>query len=275
MRICCRSSKKSILAITAIVFLSIVSTPLALASQGSTFVKTGNNGTASCDTFCASAVWGNQVGTCASAFNTSTDSSVECHVAPGFLKGAQLTCVCNNDAIVRYGNNGTASCQDFCQRTDERCIAAYNTLNNEHSSCATSPGFLEGGSLLCSCTPATFVKGGNNGTVSCKTYCESPHWGDQVGTCVSAFNTSADSSVDCNDVPGFIKGGPLTCTCNNNAIVRYGNNGTASCQDFCQRTNEKCIAAYDTLNNIERACEEIPGFLEGKHLKCSCEKNTE
>ena len=114
-----------------------------------------------------------------------------------------------------------------------------------------------------------FVKYGNNGTVSCNEFCVGSQWGDdQVGTCASAVLEG--SPVSCSHVPGFLEGPELTCNCYQNATVRYGNNGTVNCNEFCGRTNETCLAAYDTLHNRALSCEAIPGYLDGKHLKCSC-----
>lgn len=117
----------------------------------------------------------------------------------------------------------------------------------------------------------TFVKHGNNGTVSCNTFCAGSQWGnDQVGTCASAFNTKYGQSTVCGDVPGDLGGPELTCSCFQDATVRYGNNGTINCNQYCARTNESCIAAFDTKHERGLSCNDTPGYLDGNHLKCSC-----
>ncbi|MCI5162481.1 MAG: hypothetical protein D3917_10800 [Candidatus Electrothrix sp. AX5] len=66
----------------------------------------------------------------------------------------------------------------------------------------------------------SFQKDGNNGTVSCNTFCGkvkadgTPEWGTKIGTCVEAKNESTGKTVSCDTVPGLIPDGKqLTCTC--------------------------------------------------------------
>lgn len=117
----------------------------------STFTKNGNNGTVSCNVFCSNPKFGNKVGTCSSAYNTKTRKKASCRSVPGFLGGPQLTCKCKNDAKVRPGNNGTINCNSFCGRSNEQCIAAFNQKSGKGVSCNTTPGYLDGKHLLCSC----------------------------------------------------------------------------------------------------------------------------
>ncbi|MCI5162480.1 MAG: DUF946 domain-containing protein [Candidatus Electrothrix sp. AX5] len=65
-----------------------------------------------------------------------------------------------------------------------------------------------------------FKKDGNNGTVSCSTYCGkvkadgTPEWGAKTGACVEAKNESTAKTVSCDTVPGLIQDGKqLTCFC--------------------------------------------------------------
>ena len=77
------------------------------------FTKHGNNGTVSCDTFCAGSQWG-PVGTCVGA----SAPDFPCNQAPGFLN-AQLTCECVDpygQPFEKDGDNGTASCSTFCRK---------------------------------------------------------------------------------------------------------------------------------------------------------------
>ncbi|CAK8723177.1 hypothetical protein GMJAKD_12435 [Candidatus Electrothrix aarhusensis] len=129
------------------------------------------------------------------------------------------------------------------------------------------------------CPDGPFKKDGNNGTVSCNTYCgaakadEKPVWGDKIGYCVEAKNESTGETVPCDTAPGLIKDGKqLTCLCNPDVKIQHGNNGTISCKAFCERTKETCVAAWNnvTNSNSEATCDYIPGFLNGPELTCTC-----
>ena len=66
------------------------------------------------------------------------------------------------------------------------------------------------------CPTSDFVKHGNNGTVSCNTYCSSQQWGGPTsyGGCRSATRADLNKAIDCNDVPGLLpNANELTCTC--------------------------------------------------------------
>ena len=59
----------------------------------------------------------------------------------------------------------------------------------------------------------TFEKHGNNGTVSCNTFCGGAKWGNTIGSCVSAYNKKSGKQESCNSVPGLLGGPELTCNC--------------------------------------------------------------
>jgi len=56
-----------------------------------------------------------------------------------------------------------------------------------------------------------FYKGGDNGTVSCDTYCVGSNWAGGVGTCVSA--QLASGPIACATNPGAVVAGGLGCWC--------------------------------------------------------------
>ncbi len=56
-----------------------------------------------------------------------------------------------------------------------------------------------------------YSKGGDNGTVSCETFCQGSAWGT-VGTCVAARRDDTGLPVDCATVPGLITP-QLSCLC--------------------------------------------------------------
>lgn len=58
----------------------------------------------------------------------------------------------------------------------------------------------------------TFFKGGNNGTVSCETYCKGERWG-QVGSCEWAQRRDTMMPVACDVATGRLDEGYLLCAC--------------------------------------------------------------
>ena len=150
------------------------------------------------------------------------------------------------------GNNGTVSCSTYCGKvkadgTPEwgdktgACVEAKNESTGQTVSCDTVPGLIQDGKqLTCFCTPddAQFKKDGNNGTVSCSTYCGkvkadgTPEWGDKAGACVEAKNESTGQTVSCDTVPGLIQDGKqLTCFCTPDMSNSIGLAGLADSKD--------------------------------------------
>ena len=62
--------------------------------------------------------------------------------------------------------------------------------------------------LVINCGAEKFEKPGNNGTVSCNTFCEGSQWG-KVGKCVSASSEGAELGCDAL-LPAV---GTLNCFC--------------------------------------------------------------
>ncbi|MCI5224946.1 MAG: hypothetical protein D3924_20325 [Candidatus Electrothrix sp. AR4] len=124
----------------------------------------------------------------------------------------------------------------------------------------------------------SFKKQGNNGTVSCNTYCGAtnekgkPVWGKRIGYCVEAQYTSDGTTVSCETIPGLMTDDMLTCFCAPGVKIRHGNNGAISCNAFCERTKETCVAAWDNVTNTngDATCDHLPGFLNGQELTCTC-----
>jgi hypothetical protein len=113
----------------AYAFVSIM-TPAAF---GDVFLKRGNNGTVSCEKYCANddQNWG-ELGACYSAKGISgkyAGRDWQCNVPLPADKSEkeELGCWCLSPlpapagSIERHGNNGTISCNAFCPRTKEVC----------------------------------------------------------------------------------------------------------------------------------------------------------
>lgn len=126
--------------------------------------------------------------------------------------------------------------------------------------------------------PHRFTKDRNNGTVSCNTYCGAVNghkvvWGNEPGYCVKARREDNGSAVNCDSSAGPLSGSKqLTCFCDSGIIVRHGNNGTVTCEEFCKRTNEKCVAGWNTVTNANRhaTCDHLAGDLKGPEVTCTC-----
>jgi serralysin len=127
--------------------------------------------------------------------------------------------------------------------------------------------------------PHRFTKNGNNGTVSCDTFCGAVNgyktvWGKEPGYCVKATNDNTGKIVGCDSSVGLLPSGKqLSCDCNSGVNVRHGNNGTISCNDFCKRTNnEECVAGWNTVTNknIDATCDHVAGNLRGPEVTCTC-----
>lgn len=130
--------------------------------------------------------------------------------------------------------------------------------------------------------PATFTKHGNNGTSSCNVFCDSHggtewvgvDWSGGAGRCVGAVrqDTNPPQAIGCGTTPGYLGGPELTCECAN-AEVKTGNNGTASCSDFCAGPQwggftGTCAGGYDRNTRRSIGCAEAPGHLGD--FACAC-----
>ncbi len=126
--------------------------------------------------------------------------------------------------FLKPGNNGTVSCTTFCEGPQwgevGGCVGAVREDRGQRLDCFTSPGLLANGSqLLCECERG-FIKPGNNGTVSCSTFCDGEQWG-RVGRCIGAVRGDNGSRVACEDTPGLLWfNSQLTCQCVNELYIQ-------------------------------------------------------
>ena len=112
------------------------------------------------------------------------------------------------DTFQKYGNNGTASCSDFCARSGGTPPIVGACLSGEmpggkRISCNITPGHIYDGQLICECSELkTFVKYGNNGTATCNDFCGRVNVPPGAGACVRGENTENGAAVGCNQTTG-------------------------------------------------------------------------
>jgi hypothetical protein len=124
--------------------------------------------------------------------------------------------------------------------------------------------------ILAETIPVTgerFDKPGNNGSVSCSTFCgaanvnNQPVWGDRIG-----LNVGSEQPVG--------EAGVCQCAQSSALFIKEGNNGTVNCDTFCQGSEwgqvGRCVACFDNENNVGGDCNYLPGFLGGSELTCTC-----
>ena len=131
-----------------------------------------------------------------------------------------------------------------------------------------------------------FAKGGNNGTVSCTTFCTGL-WGNNWGTCASGgvggyiVGKSTAGNVTCDQVVSPAGSSNITCFCQPyaappaqpaNTFNKGGDNGTQSCANYCTNTGGTwpggagaCVAADASYNGHGQAlkCTDVPSQIYG------------
>lgn len=136
------------------------------------------------------------------------------------LMTCPLSVAWGSGSVVKEGNNGTVTCNDYClgswngQASEGTCISARTTSGRDISC------FQYGaGSVVCTCRRSLdgiMRQPGNNGTVSCTTYCSRGYNGFPGGrTCSGGYISGGGirgCSVGC-DWSGNIQGGDLICLC--------------------------------------------------------------
>lgn len=161
-------------------------------------------------------------------------------------------------------------------RGASRAIAVLIVLN------ASCGGVLSGGdhegAERTRASASVFDKHGNNGTVSCSQFCQNTlmDWGP-LGSCCGA--TVGGVEVGCEHVPGLLSAGAeLLCRCVADAFVKPGNNGTVSCDQFCQNTLAywgeagTCLGAKISASGQAVSCQHTPGLLAAGELTCTCRR---
>lgn len=124
----------------------------------------------------------------------------------------------------------------------------------------------------------TMIKRGNNGTVSCHTYCSGDWQGGSRGLCRRAHDTGTGKTINCFAIRG--KGAEVQCVCDRkpkNRVFKDGNDGTMNCNSYCASNSAggpkgKCVYALDLKNPNNRVkfdCGVVKG--KGATVGCVCE----
>jgi Peptidase_C39 like family len=131
-------------------------------------------------------------------------------IRPKTMVWVDRTIAAQIQSFQKPGNNGSVSCNTFCGAAKANGQPVWGDIIGVNIG-SNQP---KGAAGICECAQASnlFVKHGNNGTVTCDTYCRGSQWG-QVGTCVASFDNKNGSGRDGNYLPGFLNGPELTCTC--------------------------------------------------------------
>src|SRR3984957_16059254 len=136
--------------------------------------------------------------------------------------------------------------------------------------CAVAPDPESESSGASALVETNFIKDGNNGTVSCDTYCAGAQWPGGVGTCQRAV----DYAVSCDQATGFLtNGSELTCQCatEGGTFAKHGNNGTVSCDTFCAGAQWGDVGTCWEAGAYNYPCSAAPGYFNnGQELQCIC-----
>jgi len=155
------------------------------------------------------------------------------------------------------GNNGSASCDAYCQNNGENWGRAGMCVGGRIIAGAGAPGPIlcaatlpKGGHVICRChapngpAPGSFEKPQNNGSVTCNTFCsnQGENWG-RVGTCTGARSEGGafgGRNIGCNQ----LQPGNVVCYCRPpdgpppGSVEKPGDNGTATCDKYCRNDGE-------------------------------------
>ena len=182
-----------------------------------------------------------------------------------FDKGLILTSpsaqICRNPnfpGIMHYLDKGlilTSPSAQICRNPNFPGIMHYLDtgliLNSPSAQICRNPTCSTASCMLC---PGV-LKSGNNGWVSCSTYCQGSQWGFPYATCVGAYDSAANQPVpyDCNKSRQIMTQ-DLTCYCMGWAP------GKCCYQGFLNPKHKtSCLVSQDTLPSGIFVCYcEVP-----------------
>jgi hypothetical protein len=151
------------------------------------YQKTGNDGSVTCDRYCAGDQWGGTSGWCVGSINNSDGSRIACSTNPGkyprdeygYLTKSNVTCLCekgidpldekanattSNTSFWMGGNNGTVTCSQFCANQNKDwgdkqsqgvCVGGYDSVNKTYIGCNAnlSNTNVTNSDIYCYCSP--------------------------------------------------------------------------------------------------------------------------
>jgi hypothetical protein len=112
---------------------------------------------------------------------------------------------------LKHYNNGTVNCATYCAGAQWGPVGPCAGSKIDQYFCDRLPGLLPDAEDTCWCKDAQgqqFIKHGNNGTVTCNTFCAGPQWGP-AGSCLAA---AIPNTARCDLNPGFL-GSEMGCYC--------------------------------------------------------------
>jgi hypothetical protein len=189
--------------------------------------------------------------TCDTSCKTCSTSSTSCTscYSPNYLSLTTCVATCPSPT---FGNNGTRTCGNTCENTNEyedtstRVCRACNTLCKTCTTTATtctscnSPYYLSGSTCVTTCTSPNW---GINSTRSCLSTCaNSNEFGDTTNyricsPCHSTCATCSGTATNCLTCisPRYKSGSLCVIAC---PSPTFGNNNTRQCASSCSNTNE-------------------------------------
>ncbi len=121
------------------------------------------------------------------------------------------------DEVSKRGNNGTVSCNTFTSnprwggiKNVGLCTAAKRSDTGEWVNCSHM-GTVDLAELICYYSPS-MNKNGNNGTVSCNTFCNQSRWGGFSGECIYGWDNIKKEPISCES-GNYTHPGNYTCAC--------------------------------------------------------------
>ena len=198
----------------------------------------------------------------------------KCAVAVSTSVGGSMTCGGCLAASTASAGATAIACSNPCGVTAGALLVALKTCNlHKVFDPASIRSPLEVSHLMGN-TESGFIKHGNNGATSCEQICRGAQWG-RVGSCAGAFREDQGIQTSCDDAPGNLSSGELTCSCYPSEY-KGGNNGTVSCTDWCKMSDNGpagfCVAARRGDTGVNANCSDIPGFLSGPTHECFCQQ---
>ncbi len=245
-------------------------------------LKSGNNGSVSCNTFCRGRWAGKRFPSCIKGVTSKGD--ISCDQVRGL--GDEVVCLCSDHVPPnsKPGNNGSVSCNTYCRGhwlgvRHSGCKGGFDEATDREVRCDESLGVTTA-SVTCECISDAPVvpqnsKPGNNGSVSCNTFCRGRWAGKRFPSCIKGVTSEGD--ISCDHVRGL--GDEVVCLCSDHVPPnsKPGNNGSVSCSTYCRGNwlgvrHSGCKGGFDEATDREVRCDESLGVTTAS-VTCECISN--